>query len=229
MSEEKVEQTAQITTEAEATPDSSVDPAKQELAEKIFDEGNPKESPAKEQEPGEPEEKTEEGETEPDDKKQDEKPEDKEAEEVSVELPEGSKLSADDAKELTEMVKEFGLSKDQADKVLKTVESAVERFQESQIELLESQRVKWEKSFSDDKEIGGENANLSIRYAQKALNEFGSEDFKKELEKTKFGSHPEVIRVFARIGKAISDDNFVQAKQPNKEPKFMHNVFYNND
>lgn len=243
MSEANNEQEAQPNTEAPATPENTVDAEKQNLAETIFDGGKPESTDQKTDEPAEQDgdqKKEVDGDGKPaeedsgektDDEKQDNETTEKEDgdKEVAVKLPEGSSLSEEDQAEIAALVKDGDLSQEQTDKVVEAMDKAVGRYQDSQVAQLEEKQGEWEKNFHADKEIGGDNANLSIRYAQKAIGEFGSETLKKELENTKMGSHPEVIRTFARIGKAMSDDNFVQANQPNKRPRMMHDVFYNQE
>lgn len=247
MSETTNEPTAQTNTEAVATPETSANPERQELAEKIFDDGKSNNDPApgqKAEEPAKSEEQPAEG-AEGDDKPKEDKSgeettdekqtedttekEEKSGEDVAINLPEGSSLSAEDKAEISGLIKDQNLTQDQADKLVGLMDKAVSRYQDSQVEQLDQRQNEWEKSFQIDKEIGGENQNMSISYAKKAIDHFGNENFKKELNETRLGSHPEVVRVFARIGRAMSDDKFVQPGMANERPKMMHDVFYNND
>ena len=245
MSEVKTDQTAQANTEAGDPTVTPPDPEKQKIADSMFDggESNDKGSPTQEKEKetkpddddsekGEAVDKSKDDEKNKDDKsdaKEEVKPDadgDKTSEEVTVKLPSGSGLSEADANEIAAIAKDEKLTQAQTDKLVATTENVVKRYQDRQQELLESTQDEWEASVKADKEIGGENENLSIRYAQKAINQFGNDEFKKELEVTKLGSHPEVIRVFARIGRAISDDTLVSPKETIVTPKSMAEVLY---
>ena len=72
----------------------------------------------------------------------------------------------------------------------------------------------WVGEIKADKEIGGANFDTSVRHAQAAAKKFGSPEFLAALDATGMGSHPELVRVFARIGKAMAEDTFVA---PGKE------------
>lgn len=63
------------------------------------------------------------------------------------------------------------------------------------------------------KEWGGEEgwkANLTL--ADRALTQFGSPEFKKHLDDTGLGNHPEMVKMFVAIGKAMAEDTFVKGK-----------------
>lgn len=59
-----------------------------------------------------------------------------------------------------------------------------------------------------DPELGGVNQEKNIAVAQRALNTFATPELKALLEQG-MGSHPEVIRMFLRIGNKIKEDTLV--------------------
>lgn len=63
----------------------------------------------------------------------------------------------------------------------------------------------WKETAKKDKEIGGEKFDLNVEKAKRALSSFGTPELKEALEQSRMGNHPEVIRVFARIGEKISE------------------------
>ena len=64
----------------------------------------------------------------------------------------------------------------------------------------------WVESSKSDKEIGGDNYDLKVEKAKRAISTFGTPELKEALEQTRMGNHPELIRVFARIGEKITED-----------------------
>lgn len=70
----------------------------------------------------------------------------------------------------------------------------------------------WVAAAKADKEFGGEKFNENLALAKSALDQFGTPELSKYLMKTKAGNHPELLRAFVRIGKAISQDGFVPGR-----------------
>jgi hypothetical protein len=69
--------------------------------------------------------------------------------------------------------------------------------------------AKWVTEMKSDKEIGGDNFTPSVKQAQNAINKFGTPELKTALDSYGMGNHPELVRVFARIGKAMAEDTHV--------------------
>lgn len=67
----------------------------------------------------------------------------------------------------------------------------------------------WEAQSRADKEFGGDKFEENLALAAKARDRFGTPLLTKVLAKTGAGNHPEVLRLFLRVGKAISEDTFV--------------------
>jgi hypothetical protein len=78
----------------------------------------------------------------------------------------------------------------------------------------ESAKVKteWLAALKSDPEIGGQNYDATVQYAKRAMKEFANEKFVKFLNDTGFGDNPEMVRAFARIGKKMGEDKFVEGK-----------------
>lgn len=67
----------------------------------------------------------------------------------------------------------------------------------------------WETTSKADKEIGGVDYEKNVGLAQAALKKFGTEALLKGLSDSGFGNHPELVRTFMRIGKAMKEDDFI--------------------
>ena len=63
------------------------------------------------------------------------------------------------------------------------------------------------------KEWGGEEGwKTNLTLADRALTRFGSPEFRKHLDDTGLGNHPEMVKIFVAIGKAMAEDTFIKGK-----------------
>lgn len=120
--------------------------------------------------------------------------------------PEGVSFGEGVIGAFSEVAKELNLSQDAAQKVLDKMAPAI---QARQMEQIEAARNTWAEAAKADKEFGGEKLDENLATAKKAIDTFGTPEFRALLNDSGFGNHPEVIRVFYRAGKAISEDRFV--------------------
>lgn len=66
----------------------------------------------------------------------------------------------------------------------------------------------WRESLKTDKDFGGANFDANVKLANKALSKFGSAGLVKFLSESPLGNHPELVKAFSRIGKAMAEDTF---------------------
>ena len=120
-----------------------------------------------------------------------------------------------------------------------TVDEAVNLYVEAAEETLkELVEVTWPKAAQEDKEIGGvggkdleKNCELAKRAAKATCSEklFNLLDpkTKENPEGTGYGSHPELVRLFLKLGKMMSDDELVfKGLGSEKQEKAVEDVFY---
>jgi hypothetical protein len=79
-----------------------------------------------------------------------------------------------------------------------------------------------------DKELGGTALDGNIRLAQSALTKFGTPELRAALDTTGMGNHPEVVRVFTRIGKAMAEDTFEKGSPSKNAGKSAAEILYGN-
>lgn len=118
------------------------------------------------------------------------------------------------------------LTNEQAQRLLDGELSAVSKYKERQLNNLETITENWRQDVINDKELGGENFNKSVEFAHRALNQFGNETLKEQLNKTGLGNHPELVRMFAKIGQAMADDKIIKSGSLSAPKKSMEEVFY---
>lgn len=156
--------------------------------------------------------------------------EDKEDEKVGqdykLELPKDTRLRDADMERIASYAKEQGLSKDAAQKLLQGESEARDSYFEKLQEDHQENIREWQSEVKLDKELGGENYNKNIELARRVAHKFGSERFLKDLDESGYGNHPEMVRVFARIGKSMHSDEFVRAGSQSGGDRSMEDLFY---
>lgn len=127
-------------------------------------------------------------------------------EKYDFKAPEGLTLSDKVMDNLADVSRELNLSQDAAQKLVDKMAPAMASQQQ---EALDGIKADWRQQSEGDKEFGGDKLQESMGHAKKALDAYGTPEFKQLLETTGLGNHPEVIRVLTRAGKAIGDDKLV--------------------
>lgn len=120
--------------------------------------------------------------------------------------PDGREFDGETIAAYSEVARELGLSQEAAQKLLDRMGPQMAQRQEAQIQAV---RNEWTKAATSDKEFGGEKLSENLSVAKKALDAFGTPELRDLLNTSGLGNHPEVIRLFFRAGKAISEDRFV--------------------
>jgi hypothetical protein len=113
-------------------------------------------------------------------------------------LPEGVVADEEVLGEFKATAKELNLSQENAQKLVDLQTKANLRA-----------RTQWAESAKVDKEFGGPALAENLGLAKKALDSFASPELRNLLDTSGLGNHPEIIRAFVRVGKAISEDGRV--------------------
>ncbi len=150
----------------------------------------------------------------------------------SLKLPDGSLLDQAHVEKVTSFAKERGLSNDQAQAILERDHQEKSAF----VEANKPGGVEWTKKVNGweaaalaDKEIGGtpEALQANAELGKRVIAKYFPESIKSFLDETGFGSHPEVLRGFVKLGKAMSDDKMVHpGSQSSGNPKSLEDIFY---
>lgn len=141
-----------------------------------------------------------------------------------LKIPENSSIDDEALERIASFAKEQGLSKDKAQALLELEAKSLTAFETKQRESLMQMRKEWVEQVKTDKEIGGDNFNQSVELARRGLEKFATPEFIKGLTDTGFGDHPEVVRVFARIGKLIGNDKIIMGSS--SQGKKLEDIFY---
>ena len=109
---------------------------------------------------------------------------------------------------LNAVCKSAKLSKEQGAAVLKYMQGNYNTATAALQAQRQEMTSKWLEEARADKEFGGDKFDANLADARKALAQFDTGgDIGKMLNETGYGNHPAILRIFARVGKALGEDN----------------------
>jgi hypothetical protein len=117
----------------------------------------------------------------------------------------------------TPVFKDLKLTNEQANKVAAMVPQVQQRVLQRQADDHAALRADWAKAAKEDKDIGGAKFEETTTLAARALDAFGAKSvkdkdgnetqpFRKLLNDTGLGDHPEMLKMFREIGKLVGED-----------------------
>lgn len=140
-------------------------------------------------------------------------------EKYDLKLAEDSVLDSSVVEKVAALAKERGLSNDDAQKFLEQEEANVAEF-------IEKRKTDWAAEIQGDKEIGGEAFKENVELAHRVIKRYGTESLTKELNRSGYGNHPELVRLLSRIGKSMSEDQLVLPGAQAGGKKNIEDIFY---
>jgi hypothetical protein len=129
-------------------------------------------------------------------------------------LPEGLTVDEQALTGFKERAKAVNLSQEQAQHLV----AYYAELQQQATTAQQAQVQKWADATMADPDLGAKWEQVKPLVA-KARDQFASPELRELMETTGLGSHPEVIRLFARIGRSISEDRLVVSGQPHGEDR----------
>lgn len=124
-------------------------------------------------------------------------------------LPEGATLDEGLAKEFEGVAREAGLDQGKAQKVIDLGGKLAAKLQADITAKVEAAQKSWADASKADAEFGGAKFDENLGVAKKAIATFATPELSKLLNESGLGNHPEVIRLFWKVGQAISEDKLV--------------------
>lgn len=148
-----------------------------------------------------------------------------------IKLPDGALLDPAHVEKVSAYAKEHKLSNDEAQRVLERDNAVLaEYFDANKKDGPEwTRRVnEWEGLALADKEIGGtpENLKASAELGKRVINKFFPESIVGWLNETGYGSHPDILKGFVKLGKMMADDQLVQPGNVPGNKKSVEDLFY---
>lgn len=128
--------------------------------------------------------------------------------------PEGAELDKEAVAQFEPIARELNLSQEQAQKLVDLYGSKVmPQLMKQQADTWQKQVADWGTAAKDDAEIGGDKFDGNLTRAKQAMDKFATPQLREFLETTGMGNHPELIRVFVRVGAAMSEDGLVTSNE----------------
>lgn len=134
-------------------------------------------------------------------------------EKYELSMPEGWTVDEKALEAFTPIMKELGCSNEQAQKLADVFVKQVSARRSADIELLANEVKGWEEELRNDEEIGGTKLSENLSYTAKVLMKYGGPDVRQLLDDTGLGSHPGFVRMMVKLGKAVSNDEWVDGTQ----------------
>ena len=164
-------------------------------------------------------------------KKGDDKAEDAPKDYEAFKVPEGVSLSKDMLSEFSSMAKDAKLSQEDAQKFINLASKSNMSVVQNQDKVFKDLVAGWKSEIQDDKDFGGSKYKDTLTGANRVLNKYGTRSLIKVLSSSGIGNNPELIKMFARLDRAMSEDNVVDGKGGSSETKDIsdHEIMYGED
>ncbi|ENA2905002.1 peptidase [Escherichia coli] len=130
-------------------------------------------------------------------------------EKYEFQVAEGVELDTEALKDFEPVARELNLTNEQAQKLVDAYPKILAGVQQRQAEAWQKTTEQWAADVKADKEIGGDKLISNLSAAQRALDQFGTPELKEYLNTTGLGNHPDLVKTFVKIGKAMSEDGMV--------------------
>ena len=147
-------------------------------------------------------------------------------EKYDLKLQEESLIDSAYLEQFQAYAKEKKLTQDQAQELLQREEIARKSYYDSQIQKWEQVKEQWKTQTMSDPEIGGEKFAENAELAKRTLEKFSTPQFISALDSSGYGNHPELVRVFARIGQAMKDASIIGGNVNTGGNKSLEDIFY---
>ena len=135
--------------------------------------------------------------------------------ELDLKLPEGSLLTAEDLASIQKDAKAKGLTKEQAEGVLKeqnqlatNVAGRVQaQVKAQQDKALADAKVLWKSEVEKDPVLGGEHIAETALLSSRGYHALTTPEERKVIEQTGMDFHPLFVKMMAKVGKLLGEDN----------------------
>ena len=140
----------------------------------------------------------------------------------------------------TPVMKEIGLTNEQANKLAPLAVKVQEQMLKAQADNFAAMKSDWAKEAKADPEIGGKNWTETESFAAKALDTFGAasakdaegnetNEFRLLLNESGLGNHPVMLKMFRRIGEKLGEDSTFARSEAAPSKKSREEILYPDD
>lgn len=149
-------------------------------------------------------------------------------EKYEFKLPEGAQVDEALLGKFTPLAKELNLSQEGAQRLVDLYTEAQGQAMKTVTDHWANLNQEWVGKVNSDAEYGGADLDKNVAIAKKAIDAFGTPELKDALNLTGVGNHPEIVRFFYRVGKAISDDKFDTGNAKTNAPRDAAKLLFPN-
>jgi hypothetical protein len=149
--------------------------------------------------------------------------------------PEGMSLDPEAVAAATPVLRELGLSNEQANKLVPVAgqfaQGIMDKSNRAILAQVQADRKAWLDSARADPEIGGRHWDATLDTASRALDALGfarGSPFRVLLDESGLGNHPEMIRAFKKVGEAIGEDGFERGNGASASRRPIEERWYGN-
>jgi hypothetical protein len=121
-------------------------------------------------------------------------------------LPEGVEMDESLLAAALPLFKEANLTQEQAQKFIDLQAERVQASVKEQTESFNQLVDGWREQSVNDKEFGGDNLERTMQITQKAMEKYGTPEFKELMNDHGLGNHPEMIRFIFHAGRELVED-----------------------
>lgn len=149
-----------------------------------------------------------------------------------LKAPEGADLDPKLVEQATPVFKELGLTNEQAQKVVDLYAGTVlpevaQTVQNETLRLLGMDGMAdWAKQIKADPELGGANFEKAQTVVAQARDAIATPELRALLETTRLGNHPEVFKLFHKIGTAIGEGSILTKGDGTSQPASLATTLY---
>lgn len=133
------------------------------------------------------------------------------AEYAPFKVPDGITLEGPIIDDLKAYAKTLDLNQEKTQGIVDLGVRLQQQIIAQQNEAIIATQKEWQAASRSDPEFGGEKVKENIGIAEEAIKVFTTPEYRKILKESGLGNHPEVIRTFYRIGKALQQDKTLAA------------------
>lgn len=144
-------------------------------------------------------------------------------------MPEGFALAEGVADKLKAFGKDANLSQARVQQIVELGTELSQSIADQQAQGFADLREGWKEASRTDEEFGGTKLQESLASAAAFRDAFGSPELIELLNSSGMGDHPEVVRLFARAGKAMADAKFVTPGKTEAERPLGSGFFTNSN
>jgi hypothetical protein len=130
--------------------------------------------------------------------------------------PEGAELDGVVMETFGNVAKELNLTQANAQALVDKIAPVIAKQQETHFnEMMTKADKEWAEASKVDKEFGGDKLAENLVLVAKVRDTYATPELRQILDQSRLGNHPEVLRFFYRIGKSLSEDQFVNGSKGN--------------